>query len=54
MKKRKKNFKSSKNSLNKLRGDFEKYYSVTDEKFKKDDFEKNVLKENTYLKIQLS
>ncbi len=35
-----------KNSLNKLRGDFEKYYSVTDEKFKKDDFEKNVLKEN--------
>ena len=31
-----------KNSLKKLREDFEKYYSVTDEKFNKDDFEKNV------------
>ena len=31
-----------KNSLNKLRNDFDKYYSVTDEKFNKDDFEKNV------------
>ena len=31
-----------KNSLKQLRDDFEKYYSVTDEKFNKDDFEKNV------------
>ena len=31
-----------KNSLNKLRNDFDKYYSVTDEKFNKDEFEKNV------------
>tara|TARA_Y100000591_G_scaffold90425_1_gene76414 strand:- start:3121 stop:3981 length:861 start_codon:yes stop_codon:yes gene_type:complete len=31
-----------KNSLKKLRENFEKYYSVTDEKFNKDDFEKNV------------
>ena len=31
-----------KKSLNKLRTDFEKYYSVTDEKFNKNEFEKNV------------
>ncbi len=31
-----------KSSLSKLRKDFEKFYSVTDEKFKKDEFEKNV------------
>ena len=31
-----------KKSLNNLRSDFEKYYSVTDEKFNKDEFEKNV------------
>ncbi len=31
-----------KNSLTNLRKDFEKYYSVTDEKFNKDEFEKNV------------
>ena len=31
-----------KKSLSKLRSDFEKYYSVTDEKFNKDEFEKNV------------
>ena len=31
-----------KNSLSKLRDDFEKYYSVTDEKFDKNEFEKNV------------
>ena len=31
-----------KNSLSKLRTDFEKYYSVTDEKFNKNEFEKNV------------
>jgi prolyl-tRNA synthetase len=32
----------NKKSLSKLRSDFEKYYSVTDEKFNKDEFEKNV------------
>ena len=31
-----------KESLNKLRGDFKKYYAVTDEKFNKEEFEKNV------------
>ena len=31
-----------KSSLSKLRKDFEKFYSVTDEKFNKDEFEKNV------------
>ena len=31
-----------KKSLSKLRTDFEKYYSVTDEKFNKNEFEKNV------------
>jgi len=31
-----------KKSLSKLRNDFEKYYSVTDEKFNKSEFEKNV------------
>jgi len=31
-----------KKSLTKLRSDFEKYYSVTDEKFNKDEFEKKV------------
>ena len=31
-----------KKSLSNLRKDFEKYYSVTDEKFNKDEFEKNV------------
>ena len=34
-----------KGSLSKLRSDFEKYYSVTDEKFNKDEFEKNVPKD---------
>ncbi len=33
-------------SLDKLRSDFEKYYSVTDEKFNKIDFEKNVTEDN--------
>ena len=33
-------------SLGKLRSDFEKYYSVTDEKFNKIDFEKNVTEDN--------
>ncbi len=35
-----------KSSLTKLRESFEKYYSVTDEKFNKDEFERNVAKEN--------
>ena len=34
------------NSLTKLRNDFEKFYSVTDEKFNKVEFEKNVLEVN--------
>ena len=34
------------NSLTKLRNDFEKFYSVTDEKFNKVEFEKNVLEDN--------
>ncbi len=34
------------NSLTKLRNDFEKFYSVTDEKFNKVEFEKNVLEGN--------
>jgi len=34
-----------KGSLTKLRSEFEKYYSVTDEKFNKDEFEKNVPKD---------
>ena len=38
--------KIEKNSLSQLRNDFEKYYAVTDEKYNKDDFEKNVLMEN--------
>ncbi len=35
-----------KNSLNELRTNYEKFYSVTDDKFNKEDFEKKVLKEN--------
>ena len=34
-----------KSSLQKLRNDYEKFYSVTDEKFNKDDFENNVTSE---------
>ena len=33
-------------SLNKMRGDFSSIYAVTDEKFKEEDFAKNVKKEN--------
>ncbi len=33
-------------SLKKMRGDFTKIYAVTDEKYKKEDFDKNVKKEN--------
>ena len=36
----------SKESLNKLRKNYEQFYSVTDEKFNKSDFEKNVKPEN--------
>ena len=35
-----------KNSLTKLRKNYEKYYAVTDEKFNKEEFEKNVLENN--------
>ena len=34
--------KLEKNSLNELRENYQKYYAVTDEKFNKDEFEKNV------------
>ena len=37
--------KLDKNSLNDLRSNFEKYYAVTDEKFNKNEFEKNVPEE---------
>ena len=37
--------KLEKNSLNELRSMYEKFYSVTDEKFNKNEFEKNVPKE---------
>ena len=43
------NFKETtleKKSLNDLRNNFEKYYAVTDEKFNKNEFEKNVPEEN--------
>ncbi len=33
-------------SISKLRSKYDKYYAVTDDKFKKEDFEKNVKKEN--------
>ena len=35
-----------KNSIKKLRENYDKFYAVTDEKFKKEEFEKNVNKEN--------
>jgi len=38
--------KIEKNSLNQLRKKYEQYYSVTDEKFNKDEFEKKVLESN--------
>ena len=38
--------KIERNSLKKLRENFENYYAVTDEKFNKNEFEKNVLEEN--------
>ena len=41
-----KNYKNDYNSLNKMRDDFSKFYSVTDEKFNSDDFNKKVKKNN--------
>jgi prolyl-tRNA synthetase len=40
------NTKLEKKSLEDMRKKFEKYYSVTDEKFNKEEFEKKVIKEN--------
>ena len=40
------NIDLSKDSLNKLRKNYEQFYSVTDEKFSESDFEKNVKPEN--------
>ena len=40
------NIELEKKSLESMRKNFEKYYSVTDEKFNKDEFEKEVSKEN--------
>ena len=39
-------YKNEKNSLKKIRDDFSKFYAVTDEKFKSEDFNKNVKKDN--------
>ncbi len=39
-------YKNSENSLKKMRGDFSKFYAVTDDKFKSEDFDKQVKKEN--------
>ena len=41
-----KNYKNEKNSLLKMRDDFSKFYAVTDEKFKKNEFDQNVKKDN--------
>ena len=38
--------KLEKNSLLEMRKKYEQFYSVTDEKFKKDDFENNVSEKN--------
>ncbi len=40
------NYKNEKNSLENMRDDFSKFYAVTDEKFKPEDFDKNVKKVN--------
>ena len=40
------NYNFSKDSLEKMRNDFSSFYSVTDEKFDKDDFEKKIKKED--------
>ncbi len=39
-------YKNEKNSLNKMRNEFSKFYAVTDEKFKSEDFDKNVKKKD--------
>ena len=39
-------YKNEKNSIQEIRNEYSKFYAVTDEKFKKEDFEKNVEKEN--------
>ena len=39
-------YKNEKNSLKKMRDDFSKFYAVTDEKFKSEDFNNNVKKDN--------
>ena len=38
------NYKNVKSSLSKMRNDFSKFYAVTDDKFKPEDFDKNVKK----------
>ena len=40
------NYKNERNSLKKMRDDFSKFYAVTDEKFKSEDFNNNVKKDN--------
>tara|TARA_B100001123_G_scaffold448622_1_gene610508 strand:- start:634 stop:1956 length:1323 start_codon:yes stop_codon:yes gene_type:complete len=39
-------YKNDETSLNKMRDDFSKFYAVTDDKYKSEDFDKNVKKEN--------
>ena len=39
-------YKNHENSLKKMREDFSKFYAVTDDKFKKEEFDKNVKKPN--------
>ncbi len=39
-------YQNNTESLNKMRNDFSKFYAVTDDKFKSNDFDKNVKKEN--------
>ena len=40
------NYTNDENSLKKMRDDFSKFYAVTDDKFKSEDFNKNVKKDN--------
>ena len=42
-------YKFDNNSLEKMRNDFSSYYAVTDKKFKKEEFEKKIKKENQIL-----
>ena len=41
------NYKNDQSSLKKMRDDFSKFYAVTDDKFKKDQFDNNVKKRPT-------